>query len=72
MVPEEGLFNLFLRRRDQRMAEAPAQVHGHQRHDFHRLAGAGWLFDQNIAGSPADIGDQADLVITEFFGVLFH
>jgi hypothetical protein len=30
------------------------------------------LLDQAIASRPADIGNQADLVITEFLGGLCH
>ncbi len=63
---DEPLLDLLLRRRDHRVSKAPAQMHGHQRDDLHRLARPGRLFDQHVLGCPADVGHQAHLVRTEF------
>jgi hypothetical protein len=53
---DETLLDLLLRRRDQRMAEAATQVHGHQRDDLHRLPRARRLLDEHVAGRPGDVG----------------
>jgi hypothetical protein len=65
---DEALLDLLLRRRDDGVAEPPAEVHGRQRHDLEGFARAGRLFDQNVAFGPADVGDQTDLVIAQLLG----
>src|ERR1019366_3782259 len=44
----EALFDLFLRRGNNRMSETLAKEHAHQCDDLHRLSGAGRLFDQHV------------------------
>jgi hypothetical protein len=63
----EAFFYLLLRGRDNRMAEAPAELHRHQSHDLHGLAGAGGLFDQDMAVGSAHIRNQSGLIGTERF-----
>ncbi len=40
--------------------------------DLHGLAGTGGLFDQNISGRPADVGDQAHLIGPQLFCRRIH
>ena len=65
---DEALFDLLLRRRDECVREALAQMHGHECHNLDGLAGASGLFDKNVFAGAADVRDQADLVGAEVFG----
>ena len=63
VVPfDEALLDLLLRCRDHCMAKPLSQVHGHQGNNLHGLARTGWLLDQDVFGSAADIGHQSHLV----------
>ena len=66
VVPfDEALLDLLLGCRDHCMAKPLSQVHGHQGNNLHGLARTRGLLDQDVSGSPADIGHQSHLVWTE-------
>ena len=73
VVPfDKALLDLLLGRRDHCMAKPRSQVHGHQGNNLHGLARTRGLLDQDVFGSPADIGDQWNLVGSQSLGRGFH
>lgn len=61
----ERLFDLLLRGGDHGMAEAPTDLHRHQRNNLHRFAGAGRLLDKYGTIASAHISDEAGLIGTK-------
>ena len=47
------------------MGEPLAQMHGHERDDLHRLAGAGRLLDKHVFGSAADVEYEFFLIVPQ-------
>jgi hypothetical protein len=54
------------------MGEPVTEVHGDERDDLDRFAGARGLLHKDVFGSAADVGYEANLVRTELFGGGFH
>lgn len=66
---DKAVFDLLLRSGNDRMGKAPAQLHGNQGDDLHRLAGAGGLFHQHVARSTTDIREEPGLIRSQGLGV---